>query len=100
MNAAEMQNMIDRRSFLKVSLLASGALLVGVGCNDPIRAKRSEGETWMPNLYVRIDVDGTITIISKNPEAGPGRENRVSDGGCRMSRGGLERRQCRTGAAG
>ena len=29
-------------------------------------------ETWVPNLYVRIDPDGKITIVSKNPDAGQG----------------------------
>ena len=72
MNAAEMQNLIDRRSFLKVSLLASGALLVGVGCNDSVQSNEPGGDSWVANLYVRIDTDGTITIISKNPEAGQG----------------------------
>lgn len=62
---------MDRRSFLKVSLLASGALLVGVGSYDILRAGKA-GETWKPNLYVRIDPDGKITIVSKNPEGGQG----------------------------
>jgi isoquinoline 1-oxidoreductase beta subunit len=62
---------ISRRAFLKVSMLASGALLVGTGWTGSARAG-VEGETWKPNLYVRIDRDGTVTIVSKNPEAGQG----------------------------
>ena len=72
MTAFEKQNTLDRRSFLKVSMLASGALLIGVGCEDPTQANEIEGDTWIPNLYVRIDVDGKVTIVSKNPEAGQG----------------------------
>ena len=72
MTAVKKQNTLDRRSFLKVSMLASGALLVGVGCKGATSATEIEGETWIPNLYVRIDVDGKVTIVSKNPEAGQG----------------------------
>jgi isoquinoline 1-oxidoreductase beta subunit len=72
MNALERRPVIDRRSFLKVSILASGALMIGCGRLDPGQADVPTGETWIPNLYVRIDPDGKITIISKNPEAGQG----------------------------
>lgn len=65
-------NNMDRRSFLKVSMLASGALMVGVGCYGTPVADETVQETWIPNLYVRIDPDGKITIVSKNPEGGQG----------------------------
>ena len=63
---------MKRRSFLKVSLLTSGALLVGVGCNNESMAEFAPGDAWVANLYVRINPDGTVTIVSKNPEAGQG----------------------------
>jgi len=63
---------MDRRTFLQVSLLASGALLVGVGHSADSRAASQETERWAPNLYVRIERDGRVTIVSKNPEAGQG----------------------------
>jgi len=72
MKVREKLDTLDRRSFLKVSMLASGALLIGVGCERDSRPNEIAGETWKPNLYVRIDTDGTITIVSKNPEAGQG----------------------------
>lgn len=72
MNPDKRLETLDRRSFLKVSVLASGALLVGVGCDSSTPGNASGDSTWQPNLYVRIDTDGTITIISKNPEAGQG----------------------------
>jgi isoquinoline 1-oxidoreductase beta subunit len=62
----------DRRTFLKTSLLASGALLIGVGSCGDSGTGGTAAETWIPNLYVRIDPDGKITIISKNPDAGQG----------------------------
>ncbi len=72
MNANAMPGAIDRRSFLKVTLLASGAMLVGVGCDDPKQIIEPQDGDWTANLYVRINADGTVTIISKNPEAGQG----------------------------
>ena len=63
---------MDRRSFLKVSMMASGALLIGCGRFDSAEADDLSAGTWVPNLYVRIDKDGKITIVSKNPEAGQG----------------------------
>jgi len=72
MNKAMKQMPMDRRDFLKVSILASGALVVGVGSTSSSQADTMEGDTWKPNLYVRIETDGTVTIVSKNPEAGQG----------------------------
>jgi len=72
MRPVEQFTNMDRRSFLKVSLLASGALMIGCGRLDPELADEAEKDTWIPNLYVRIDTDGTITIVSKNPEGGQG----------------------------
>jgi isoquinoline 1-oxidoreductase beta subunit len=72
MKVFEKQKSMDRRSFLKVSILASGALIVGVGCERSFQASSLLKDTWTPNLYVRIDVDGKVTIVSKNPEAGQG----------------------------
>jgi isoquinoline 1-oxidoreductase beta subunit len=63
---------MDRRSFLKVTMLASGALMVGVGSHGTLLAGEAKQKTWVPNLYVRIDPDGRVTIISKNPEGGQG----------------------------
>jgi isoquinoline 1-oxidoreductase beta subunit len=63
---------LDRRTFLKVSMLASGALLVGVGRESAARVGSLDDGVWAPNLYVRIDTNGAVTIVSKNPEAGQG----------------------------
>jgi len=63
---------MDRRTFLQVSLLGSGALLIGVAKPGTLDAAALEAERWVPNLYVRIDRDGQVTIVSKNPEAGQG----------------------------
>jgi isoquinoline 1-oxidoreductase beta subunit len=72
MTATLENSVLDRRAFLKVTLLASGALVIGVSCDGNSEAASFEDGTWIPNLYVRIDTDGRITIVSKNPEAGQG----------------------------
>ena len=59
-------NLINRRSFIKISVLSSGALSIGVGYES------EAGTEWQPNLYVRINTDNKITIVSKNPECGQG----------------------------
>jgi isoquinoline 1-oxidoreductase beta subunit len=63
---------LERRAFLQVSLAASGALMVGVGWSALAAGDGPDKETWAPNLYVRIERSGQVTIVSKNPEAGQG----------------------------
>ena len=70
-NGHDVPNM-DRRAFLKVTMLASGALMIGVGCKETSTDVEVVQETWIANLYVRIDTDGKVTIISKNPDGGQG----------------------------
>ena len=72
MNPLEQRTSMDRRLFIKATILASGALMVGCGRLDPLQATELEGAQWIPNLYVRIDTNGKITIVSKNPEGGQG----------------------------
>lgn len=72
MNTTNVTTGIDRRAFLKVSLLTSGALVVGMGYGRSARAGGLESGAWVPNLYVRIDTNGQVSIVSKNPEAGQG----------------------------
>ena len=72
MKVLDQKTGMDRRAFLKVSMMASGALMIGVNWASAALANELDGSTWIPNLYVRIDRDGKITIVSKNPEAGQG----------------------------
>ena len=46
--------------------------MFGVGSYTALLAGESSQETWKPNLYVRIDPDGKVTIVSKNPDGGQG----------------------------
>lgn len=67
--------LIDRRSFLRVSSLAGGGLLLGVAVNPvvPVLAgEASAAEAFTPNAFIKITPDGIVTIVAKNPEVGQG----------------------------
>ena len=59
-----------RRSFLRVTALAGGGLLLG-SYYEPLarRARSGSADLFEPNAYIRIAADGAITIIAKNPDA-------------------------------
>lgn len=70
---------IDRRSFLKVSLAAGGALVFGVGL--PTFGKTEErfglaaepsSADFRPNAFIRIAPDGKVTISVGQSEMGQG----------------------------
>ncbi|MGH9349278.1 MAG: molybdopterin cofactor-binding domain-containing protein, partial [Vicinamibacterales bacterium] len=65
---------VDRRSFLKVTSLAGGGMLVGVYLDPaPVSARSAPPSgTFAPNAFIRITSDGGITIVAKNPEVGQG----------------------------
>lgn len=69
----------DRRSFLKVSALASGGLMIGFtyGCKtEPKRPAFVEPQHDLPtttaeiNGYISVGDNGVITIMAPNPEIG------------------------------
>ena len=67
---------LDRRTVLKASLLAGGGLVLEALIPLPARALEAmEGKTPVPaalSAFVSIAPDGTVTIVSKNPEIGQG----------------------------
>ena len=66
---------MDRRSFLRVSGLAGGGLLLGFYLRSGARAlgaTEAPAAEFVPNAFIRITPDGVVTIISKNPEIGQG----------------------------
>lgn len=64
--------MASRRNFLKTGLAAGGGLFLSWNPLSAARAKAADGGQRELNAFVRIAVDGTITIIGKNPECGQG----------------------------
>jgi isoquinoline 1-oxidoreductase beta subunit len=67
---------LDRRTVLKASLLAGGGLVLEALIPVPARAFEAiEGKTQASavlSAFVSIAPDGTVTIVSKNPEIGQG----------------------------
>src|SRR3970040_1901671 len=64
---------LDRRSFLRVSALAGGGMLVAAYL-DPVTHVLAQGpaQAFVPNAFIRITPDNIVTIVSKNPEIGQG----------------------------
>ena len=66
---------LDRRSFLRVSALAGGGMLVAVYL-DPVARVVAQGQAppqgFVPSAFIKISPDNVITIVSKNPEIGQG----------------------------
>jgi isoquinoline 1-oxidoreductase subunit beta len=77
---------VSRRSFLRVTALVGGGMLLGVDlhawADDSIGSGTGglagigdDGGAafeFVPNAFIRIAADGAVTIISKNPEIGQG----------------------------
>jgi isoquinoline 1-oxidoreductase subunit beta len=62
---------LSRRSFLKVSALAGGGLMIATldGFDDVFAQGASN---FTPNAFITITPDNIVTIIAKNPEVGQG----------------------------
>ena len=67
---------LDRRSFLQVTALAGGGVVIGMYV--PALAQQGGGapaqSEWSlaPSTYITVNPDNTFTIIAKNPETGQG----------------------------
>jgi isoquinoline 1-oxidoreductase beta subunit len=67
---------VDRRSFLRVSAIAGGGLVLGSYLR-PVEMLAGSvsglaAADFVPNAFIRITPAGVITIMSKNPEIGQG----------------------------
>ena len=71
---------LDRRSFLRISALAGGGLVIAAYF-DPIPDLLAQGRgggpavPLVPNAFIKVHADGKVTIIGKNPEIGQGIKN-------------------------
>ena len=68
---------VDRRSFLQVTALAGGGLMIGLYAPD-LFAQRGGGPGGapapgpVPSNFITINPDNTFTIVAQNPETGQG----------------------------
>jgi isoquinoline 1-oxidoreductase subunit beta len=64
---------VNRRSFLRVTSLAGGGVLFGLAIKPPkAEAQFGPAAPPVPNNFIKIDPDGTVTIMAKDPEVGQG----------------------------
>lgn len=62
---------IGRRTFLRISALAGGGMLLGLYVEPEAWAQSQPAPPEpRPSAFVRIGADGTVTIMAKNPEVG------------------------------
>ena len=62
---------LDRRTFIKLTGSASGALIVGA-CFSSCTSEGAQPEQYEFSPLIRMDKKGWITLIAKNPEIGQG----------------------------
>lgn len=63
---------VSRRNFLRVSMITGGGMLVGFSTLAEDEKLPVDGTPFSPNAYIKIAPDGTITLMSPNPEIGQG----------------------------
>ncbi len=63
---------VSRRSFIKVSAVAGGGLLLGFSSVNAAASTPGLNEALSFNPFILISPDGSITIYSPNPEVGQG----------------------------
>jgi isoquinoline 1-oxidoreductase subunit beta len=71
---------VDRRSFLRVTAIAGGGMLIGsylrpaaaLAASAQGLAPNALPAVFAPNAFIRITPDGRITVVAKNPECGQG----------------------------
>ena len=66
----------SRRDFLRNSALAGGGLVLGsfwsLGANAELTISKTKDGGFAPSAFIRIASDGSVTLISKQPEIGQG----------------------------
>ncbi len=70
---------MDRRGFLRVSAMAGGGMMValyGDGVMTKVLAAGGQGavpaQAYVAMAFVKVDADGVVSIMAKNPEVGQG----------------------------
>jgi isoquinoline 1-oxidoreductase beta subunit len=65
---------MNRRSFLRVTALAGGGVMLGVYSREELlgQAPPQANPRLRPDAFIKVAADGTVTILAKNPEVGQG----------------------------
>jgi isoquinoline 1-oxidoreductase subunit beta len=63
---------MERRDFLKLTIGASGGLLIGIYLPGAASALAAPADEFAPNAFVRIATDGTISVVVNHSEMGQG----------------------------
>ncbi len=66
---------LSRRGFLQVTALSGGGMLLGVSIQRKASAQAPPQPPFDAKAFIRIAPDGTVTLISRNPEIGQGIKN-------------------------
>jgi isoquinoline 1-oxidoreductase beta subunit len=70
---------VTRRSFIKITALAGGGMVVAFNVDADLFAQRGGGAfgggALQANAFIKFTPDGKVTIIGKNPEVGQGVKN-------------------------
>src|SRR5688572_23321996 len=67
---------VTRRSFIKITALAGGGMVVAFNVDELLAQGRGGGGfgggALQANAFVKFTSDGKVTIMGKNPEVGQG----------------------------
>jgi isoquinoline 1-oxidoreductase beta subunit len=63
---------ISRRDFLKTGALMGGGLILGISLNETLSEATTKSTPFIPNAFIRIGTDDSITIIVNKSEMGQG----------------------------
>jgi isoquinoline 1-oxidoreductase subunit beta len=66
---------LNRRSFLQVTTLTGGGMLLGLQTARKASSQAGDQPPLDAKAFIRISPDGTVTLISRNPEIGQGIKN-------------------------
>ncbi len=63
---------LSRRDFLKAGALVGGGLILGFCFHGSLSMAETQSSTFVPNAFIRIGTDDTVTIIVNHSEMGQG----------------------------
>jgi isoquinoline 1-oxidoreductase beta subunit len=69
---------INRRSFLRLTSVAGGGMLLGLYVKQPLLGQgQGPAAAFKADAFIRIAADGTVTVMAKNPEVGQGSQTHL-----------------------